>query len=417
MNLPVEPTEPRYVTCECLHCKGGIEFDANQLPPNEKCVIACPHCQQQTPLAVPEPAFAEPKVTPRFLAKEPVKEIPAEISAPKISPPKTESAATPHAKAAAKPVIEQPPDTHEPARLNEWRVELPPDGGNGQVAYYEGARAVKFFSEFGGGVVLGVIHIGSAAEWDKLYPWALSRRMKILKRVIQEVIRQKDFFKCKTDIDEKSGHIFFRDPEAAKPVATTAPPIPPAPPAAAPSAPPVRVDDAQWQQQMGVALFREKDFVAAVKCFLRAAELGEPEAQCYLGFCFMYGQGVDKDEARSVEWFSQAAAQGNVGAEYCLGAAFYLGRGVPKDFATAVKWWRKAGEHGSADAQFNLAGCFEKGEGVMRNFVEAYKWAQRAAAQGNLAAQKKGEELLGKMNPEQIKMVNALGATPASAPR
>ncbi len=382
---------------------------------------------------MPEPTRPEPKITPVVPVKEPVpeiapvKEIPAEISAPKISPPKADPAAAPAATpakpAAAKPVIEQPPDTHEPARFAEWRVELPPGGGNGLVAYYEGARAVTFFAEFGGGVVLGVIHIGSAAEWDKLYPWALTRRMKILKRVIQEVIRQKAFFKCKTDVDEKSGHIFFRNPEAAKPAVEIGPPaksvepsneLPSAPPSAPP---PLPVDDARWQQQMGVAFFREKDFVAAVKCFLRAAELGEAEAQCYLGFCFMYGQGVDKDETRSVEWFSQAAAQGNVSAEYCLGAAYYLGRGVAKDFSTAVKWWRKAGEHGSAEAQFNLAGCFEKGEGVMRNFVEAYKWAQRAAAQGNLAAQKKGEELLGKMNPEQIKMVNALGATTASPQR
>jgi TPR repeat protein len=122
----------------------------------------------------------------------------------------------------------------------------------------------------------------------------------------------------------------------------------------------------------------------------------------------MYGQGVDKDEAKSLTWFLKAAAQGNVGAEYCLGGAYYLGRGVPQDFSTAVKWWRKAGEHGNADAQFNLAGCFEKGEGVMQNFVEAYKWAKRAAAQGNEAAQKKCDELILKMNPDQVKTVKAL---------
>jgi len=82
---------------------------------------------------------------------------------------------------------------------------------------------------------------------------------------------------------------------------------------------------------------------------------------------------------------------------------------VAQDFSIAVKWWRKAGEHGNADAQYNLAGCFEKGEGVMRNFVEAYKWAKRAAAQGNQAAQKKSEELLGKMNPEQTALAKAFG--------
>jgi len=404
VNPPVETTAPRYVTCHCLHCKGGIEFDANQLRPNENLAINCPHCKAETILAIPEKIVAP--TVPAASATVPKLEAPAP---PAMPPPK---------RAAVKPVIEQPPDTHEPARLVEWHVELPAGGSNGYIAYYEGARAVPFFAEFGGGVVLAVIHTGSPTDWNKLYPWAVDRRMKILKRVIQEVIRQRELFKCKADIDEKTGHIFFRDAEPARPVVETAPPAktpepqppkePPKPePPELPKTPPV--DDAKWQQEMGVAYFREKDFGAAVKCFSQAADLGEAEAQCYLGFCFMYGQGVDKNEGRSVEWFLKAAAQGHVGAEYCLGGAYYLGRGVAQDFSIAVKWWRKAGEHGNADAQYNLAGCFEKGEGVMRNFVEAYKWAKRAAAQGNQAAQKKSEELLGKMNPEQTALAKAFG--------
>jgi hypothetical protein len=291
----------------------------------------------------------------------------------------------------------------------DWRVDLPLSGRDGYIGYYEGERVALFYSEFGGGVVLAVIHIGSPKDWNRLYPWAADRRTEVLQRVVAEVIRQRTFV-CKADIDENSGHIFFRDVAAGQSAVETAPPthiVVPAAPAEFPQPNPAA--DACWQQEMGLAYFRQNDFGAAARCFSQAAELGHAEAQCYLGFCFMYGQGVEQAEGKAVTWFLKAAAQGNIGAEYALGAACYLGRGGAKDFSAAVKWWRKAGEHGNAEAQFNLAGCFERGEGVMPNLVEAFKWATRAAAQGNLAAQKKAEELLQKMNPEQIKMVKALG--------
>ena len=398
MNPPVEPTQPRYVTCYCLHCKGGIEFDANQLRPNEKRPITCPHCKAETILLIPEKKA--PAVAP---VKEP--SVPKPEAVPPTAPPKPEM---------AKPPAEPPPVKPEPAktpaepplvRPEEWRVEMPLGGRHGYIGYFEGARTALFFWEFGGGVVVAIIHIGSPADWNRLYPWAADRRPEILQRVIQEVIRQRAP-NCKADIDGKNGHIFFREVEAVKPVVETVaqPPEPPQAPAQ-----PKPAADAKWQQEMGVAYFRQKDFGAAVKCFTAAAELGEAEAQGYLGFCYLYGQGIEKDEGKALTWFLKAAAQKHVGAEYCLGGAYYLGRGVPQDFASAVKWWRKAGEHGNADAQFNLAGCFEKGEGVMQNLVEAYKWAKRAAAQGHPAAQKKVEELLLKMNPDQIKTVKALG--------
>ena len=382
VNPPVEPNAPQYVTCYCLHCKGGIEFDAHQLRPNEKRAVTCPHCKAETILIIPER-----KTAPAVPADE--------ISAAKLEAAKLEAARLQKSQ-IVKPEIAQPDD---------WRVELPLGGRHGYIGYFEGARTASFFWEFGGGVVVAIIHIGSPADWNRLYPWAADRRPEILQRVIREVIRQRAL-NCKADIDEKNGHIFFREAEAVPPVLE---PAAKPPELSKPQSQPESGTDAKWQQEMGVAYFRQKDFGAAVKCFTSAAELGEAEAQCYLGFCFLYGQGVEKDEAKALAWFLKAAAQKHVGAEYCLGGAFYLGRGVPQDIATAVKWWRRAGEHGNADAQFSLAGCFEKGEGVMQNLVEAYKWAKRAAAQGHPAAQKKGEELLLKMNPDQIKTVKVLG--------
>jgi tetratricopeptide (TPR) repeat protein len=376
VNPPAEPTEPRYVTCYCLQCKGGIEFDANQLRPNEKRAITCPHCKAETIVLIPE-AKVKPVV--------PAKESPA---------PKPE---------AVKPPAESAP----PARPDEWRVEIPLGGRDGYIGYYEGVRAASFYWEFGGGVVVAIIHIGSPADWSKLYPWAADRRTEILQRVIQAVLQQRAL-DCKADIDEQSGHIFFRATQMSRPPAGPLPPAhPPAPAKDLPKT--IPADDANWQQAMGVACFQQNDFAEAVKFFTQAAEQGNAEAQCYLGFCLMYGQGIGKDEARSIVWFCKAAAQGNAGAEYCLGGAYYLGRGVPKVVSEAVKWWRKAAGHGSADAQINLAGCYENGEGVVQDFLEAFKWTKLAAAHGKPGAQQKCEELLRKMNPAQIAAARAQG--------
>jgi Holliday junction DNA helicase RuvB subunit len=166
--------------------------------------------------------------------------------------------------------------------------------------------------------------------------------------------------------------------------------------------------DARWQNDLGNAYFRQKDYGDAVKCFAQAAEQGHPQAQCNLGICYMDGLGVGKDEAEAVKWLSKAAEQGDAHAEYSFGVAYFSGRGVSKDFPLALTWWRSAAEHGHATAQNNLGVCYEKGDGVAQDYVEAYKWMKLAAVQGYEGAQKNSEELLQKMSMEQIAALNQM---------
>ncbi len=98
----------------------------------------------------------------------------------------------------------------------------------------------------------------------------------------------------------------------------------------------------------------------------------------------------------------KAAAQGQARAEYSLGLAYFKGLGVSENHAEAVKWWHKAAEQGHATAQINLSKVYETGDGITQDFVAAYKWAKLAAAQGREEAHKICEELVLKMNPEQI---------------
>ena len=101
----------------------------------------------------------------------------------------------------------------------------------------------------------------------------------------------------------------------------------------------------------------------------------------------------------------KAAEQGQAQAKYSLGLAYFKGLGISENHAEAVKWWHKAAEQGHATAQINLSEIYETGDSVTQDFVAAYKWAKLAAAQGREEAHKKCEELVLKMNPEQIEAV------------
>ncbi len=81
------------------------------------------------------------------------------------------------------------------------------------------------------------------------------------------------------------------------------------------------------------------------------AEKGDAVAQFLLGYNYVSGQGVPKDDAEAVKWFRKAADQGDAGAQDSLGRLYGNGQGVPKDETEAVKWFRKAAEQGYSSAQ------------------------------------------------------------------
>src|SRR5579862_3820751 len=41
----------------------------------------------------------------------------------------------------------------------------------------------------------------------------------------------------------------------------------------------------------------------------KAAEEGDPQAQCYLGVCYQNGQGIQQDYHEAVKWFRKSADQ------------------------------------------------------------------------------------------------------------
>ncbi len=55
-----------------------------------------------------------------------------------------------------------------------------------------------------------------------------------------------------------------------------------------------------------------------MKWYRKAAEQGNAKAQCRLGWCYYYGDGVYKDRAEAMKWYRQAAEQGDPMAKWKL---------------------------------------------------------------------------------------------------
>ena len=112
------------------------------------------------------------------------------------------------------------------------------------------------------------------------------------------------------------------------------------------------------------------------------AEQGNMSAQIIMGWCYYYGDGVQKDKVESAKWYLKAAEQGDAKAQCNLGVCYANGEGVENDFNEAAKWFRAAAEQGHMYAQFNLGSSYANGDGVPQDMVEAEKWYRKAAEQG-----------------------------------
>ena len=103
--------------------------------------------------------------------------------------------------------------------------------------------------------------------------------------------------------------------------------------------------------------------------------------------------GKTKDYAKAMKYALIAADRGNSNAMVDLGFMYVNGQGVEKNDIEAVKWYRKAAEKGNKWGQTNLGVCYQNGKGVTKDLTQAKYWLEKAAAQGDEDAKKKLEEL------------------------
>ncbi len=82
------------------------------------------------------------------------------------------------------------------------------------------------------------------------------------------------------------------------------------------------------------------DYRSALNVWLKNAELGNPEAQTYVGEIFEKGLGQEVDYVTAALWYTKAAEQGFQRAQINLGFLYEKGLGVEKDIAKALSYYR-----------------------------------------------------------------------------
>ena len=152
----------------------------------------------------------------------------------------------------------------------------------------------------------------------------------------------------------------------------------------------------------GNAAYDKKEYNAAAKLYLFAAEKGHADAQYMLARCYMTGRGVPVSEKDMVKWMTKAAEQGHAYAQNELGLCYKFGKGVEKSDSEAAKWFRKAAQQGNADGQCNLGICYEYGEGVEKSLETASEWYMRAAKQGHEEAKKYLNDIVNKYQSSSV---------------
>lgn len=138
--------------------------------------------------------------------------------------------------------------------------------------------------------------------------------------------------------------------------------------------------------EAGVEAFKSKNFDAALKELMPAAEAGDPEALYVLAQMYGFGYGVKKDLAKALELYGKAANLGHVPAQKEYGTALAIGDGAEQNVFEGLKWLIIASKAGDKGAQ-QYALRFSK---YMNRSVVLK--ARRDAAQWNRAFKKKTAE-------------------------
>jgi TPR repeat protein len=82
-------------------------------------------------------------------------------------------------------------------------------------------------------------------------------------------------------------------------------------------------------------------------CMMKA-NLGDADAQTWVGIMYYDGKGVPQDDDKAFDWFTKAAEQCEVVAQYNLGVMYEDGRGARQDYSMAHMFFNLAAANGNS---------------------------------------------------------------------
>lgn len=150
-----------------------------------------------------------------------------------------------------------------------------------------------------------------------------------------------------------------------------------------------RQADSKAQYLLGEFYERERqDYLKAYSWYRAAASRGQHAGAMYkLGYLFLNGRGVENNMATAMDWFRKAAQMGEPRAQYFLGISIRDGWERKPDFIEAYKWiWlsqRGAEQLKAEDERHDPKQALEQMTAQMSDFKkqraleEAQKWLRQ----------------------------------------
>jgi len=139
--------------------------------------------------------------------------------------------------------------------------------------------------------------------------------------------------------------------------------------------------------ELGSTYYRQRNYDAALKCFEKAADQDEAEAQYNVGVMYYHGESVPLSYNKALQWFIKASTQQYAEAQKAISEMYKNGEGVPQDYDEAKVWCRKAADQEIKDAQYTRGLEYYYGTGVSQDYTKAMEWYRKAADQEDAAAQ------------------------------
>lgn len=121
----------------------------------------------------------------------------------------------------------------------------------------------------------------------------------------------------------------------------------------------------------------QPDNFYAFKLYSRGAALDRPNCQFRVGKCFENGElGQERDSTRALEWYMKAADLGQSDAQLVLSTLFLSGvKSVFKrNYEMAFLFGLRAATREHTVAAYLLSECYEQGVGVKKNAQLAFWW-------------------------------------------
>ena len=116
--------------------------------------------------------------------------------------------------------------------------------------------------------------------------------------------------------------------------------------------------------------------------------LSDASAWRYLGQCYYYGDGTEKNLEAAVDCLTIAIDLGNIGAIDWLGCLYANGGPkIQQDYSKAFSLFQQGADLNDSASQYHLGMCYYNGDGVSINTSKAAEYIQMAADQGKTVAQ------------------------------